>query len=155
MHRKIPARGCSQVPGKDLEAPQGRAICHGCHAPRGTAGAADLSSQLLLSFMGLQGKKTGKKGKKNPQKNQESSYPPADFGVSIGSRLQLLMFSLPLPQQRDFSRDFLACPAFPNGLLPILAPPAFSKPSPLTPAGFPFSIHGTGSAPEHRSSSLG
>lgn len=61
MCRKIPARGCSQVPGKDLEAPKGRAICHGCHAPRGTAEPADLSFQLLLSFMGLQGENGVKK----------------------------------------------------------------------------------------------
>lgn len=98
MCRKIPARGCSQVPGKDLEAPKGRAICHGCHTPRGTAEPADISFQLLLSFMGLQGKNGGKK--------QESSCPRADCWVFIGSRLKLLMFSLPLSATTSFQGFF-------------------------------------------------
>lgn len=102
MCRKIPAPGCSQVPGKDLEAPEGRAICHGCHAPRGTAGAADLSFQLLLPFMGLQGKKKG-------GESQESSCPPAGFWVFVGSSLELLMFFLPL-SAKAFFQGFFSLP---------------------------------------------
>lgn len=98
MCRKIPAPGCSQVPGKDLEAPEGRAICHGCHAPRGTAGAADLSFQLLLSFMGLQGGKGGNKARK-----------AAGFWVFVGSSLELLMLSLPL-SAKAFFQGFFSLP---------------------------------------------
>lgn len=107
-----PLAASGQFPGA-REGPQGsspaigRAICHHCHTPRGTA---ERSSQLLLSLTGLGG---GNRINKQKEKIVKQ-LPSGRFGVAVGFHLELLMFALPLPAI-GFPHDFF----HPPGTLPI------------------------------------